>query len=209
MLSCTQLSLKQLSHIVANTCSPTLGLDVYCPLEKYTFEQNQTKNIEKDAVVGITYTLKEANSGELVETVTQAQPFYFLFGFGNLLDEFERHLDGKSAGEAFDFQLSPEQSYGPVDTEAVVDLPVSAFMIQGRFAEEYVKEGEIIQKQDPEGNAMPGRVVKRGLETFTIDFNHPMAGKHLHFAGTVVEVRAATEEELDHGHVHGPGGHHH
>lgn len=166
-------------------------------------------NIEKDAVVGITYTLKEANSGELVETVTEAQPFYFLFGSGNLLDDFEEQLQGKLAGEAFDFQLSPERAYGLMDAEAVVDLPVSAFMIQGRFAEEFVKEGETIQMQDPEGNALAGKVVKRGLETVTIDFNHPMAGKHLHFTGTVVEVRAATEEELDHGHVHGPGGHHH
>lgn len=166
-------------------------------------------NIEKDAVVGITYTLKEANSGELVETVTEAQPFYFLFGSGNLLDDFEGQLQGKLAGEAFDFQLSPERAYGLMDAEAVVDLPVSAFMIQGRFAEEFVKEGETIQMQDPEGNALAGKVVKRGLETVTIDFNHPMAGKHLHFTGTVVEVRAATEEELDHGHVHGPGGHHH
>ena len=166
-------------------------------------------NIEKDVVVGITYTLKEVNSGELVETVTAAQPFYFLFGSGNLLDDFEGHLQGKKSGELFDFQLIPEQAYGTVDPDAVVDLPVSAFMIQGRFAEEYVKEGEIIQMQDPEGNALPGRVVKRGLETVTIDFNHPMAGKHLHFSGAVVEVRAATEEEPDHGHVHGPGGHHH
>jgi FKBP-type peptidyl-prolyl cis-trans isomerase SlyD len=166
-------------------------------------------NIEKDAVVGITYTLKEANSGELVETVTEAQPFYFLFGSGNLLDDFEGQLQGKLAGESFDFQLSPERAYGLMDAEAVVDLPVSAFMIQGRFAEEFVKEGETIQMQDPEGNALAGKVVKRGLEMVTIDFNHPMAGKHLHFTGTVVEVRAATEEELDHGHVHGPGGHHH
>jgi FKBP-type peptidyl-prolyl cis-trans isomerase SlyD len=166
-------------------------------------------NIEKDSVVGISYTLKEVNTGELVETVADAHPFYFLFGSGNLLEDFEGHLHGKSAGEAFDFQLSPEQAYGPIDHEAVVDLPVSAFMIQGRFAEEYVKEGEIIQMQDPEGNALPGRVVKRGLETVTIDFNHPMAGKHLHFTGKVMEVRSATAEELDHGHVHGPGGHQH
>jgi len=166
-------------------------------------------NIEQDAVVGISYTLKEVNTGDLVETVADSHPFYFLFGAGNLLDEFEGHLHGKAAGDAFDFQLSPEQAYGLIDQDAVVDLPISAFMIQGRFAEEYVKEGETIQMQDPDGNALPGKVVKRGLETVTIDFNHPMAGKHLHFTGKVMEVRAATSEELDHGHVHGPGGHHH
>lgn len=181
----------------------------FAPKKSLPLGKTISMNIEKDAVVGITYTLKEANSGDVVETVTEAQPFYFLFGFGNLLEEFEGNLQGKRSGDSFDFKLSPEQAYGLVDSTAIVDLPVSAFMIQGRFAEEYVKEGEIIQMQDPEGNALPGRVLKRGLETVTIDFNHPMAGKHLHFAGTVVEVRSATEEELDHGHVHGPGGHHH
>ena len=165
--------------------------------------------IENDVVVGIAYTLREAGGGSLVETVTEVQPFYFLFGSGHLLDEFESRLHGKVSGHSFDFQLSPEQAYGLVDEDSVVDLPLTAFMIKGRFAEEYVKEGEAIQMQDPDGNALPGRVVKRGPEAVTVDFNHPMAGKHLHFSGKVVEVRAATEEELEHGHVHGPGGHQH
>jgi len=69
--------------------------------------------------------------------------------------------------------------------------------------------GNYIPMQDQNGYSLQGKVVKRGLDKVTMDFNHPMAGKNLHFTGDVLSVREATEEELHHGHVHGEGGHHH
>jgi FKBP-type peptidyl-prolyl cis-trans isomerase SlyD len=161
-------------------------------------------HIQNDLVVGISYTLRENGNEDIIESVKAEKPFYFLFGSGNLLPAFEEALEGKAKGEDFQFVLSAEEAYGPVDENAVVDLPVSAFMIDGKFAEEHVIVGELIQMQDPEGNPLMGKVVKRGLDAVTIDFNHPMAGKELNFSGTVIEVREATEEEMAHGHAHGP-----
>ena len=72
-----------------------------------------------------------------------------------------------------------------------------------------LKIGAIIPMQDNEGHHMRGVVVKVGINDVSMDFNHPLAGQHLRFEGEVVALRAATEDELAHGHVHGPGGHHH
>jgi FKBP-type peptidyl-prolyl cis-trans isomerase SlyD len=152
--------------------------------------------IDANHVVGITYTLTEANQTEVIEKVEQENPFYFLFGAGNLLPAFEDNLKGLEVGNSFSFSLNPEEAYGPVDSAAIVDLPVSAFMVDGRFAEEHVVVGEFIQMQDQDGNPLMGKVVTRGLDAVTIDFNHPMAGKQLAFSGEVVSVRAATEDEL-------------
>jgi len=155
--------------------------------------------IEANHVVGITYTLTEANQTEVIEKVEQENPFYFLFGAGNLLPAFEENLKGLAVGSSFSFLLEPEEAYGSVDEQAIVNLPVSSFMVDGRFAEEHVVVGEYIQMQDQEGNPLMGKVVKRGLEEVTIDFNHPMAGKNLAFSGEVVSVREATSEELNEG----------
>jgi FKBP-type peptidyl-prolyl cis-trans isomerase SlyD len=160
-------------------------------------------------VVGISYQLTEKGSDELIEKVTPDDPFVFLMGAGNLLEAFEEKLTGLSVGDTFDFILESEDAYGPVDENAIVKVPVEAFFINGRFAEELVVVGKPIRMQDQYGNPLIGRVKERGLENVTIDFNHPMAGKALHFRGEIVSIRPATEEELEHGHVHGPGGHYH
>ncbi|HWY35747.1 MAG TPA: hypothetical protein VNX68_13965, partial [Nitrosopumilaceae archaeon] len=84
-----------------------------------------------------------------------------------------------------------------------------AFFVEGKFDEERVKIGEELPMLDAEGHEMYGLVVQVGEEHVTMDFNHPLAGHDLHFSGEILEVRDATPEELDHGHVHGPHGHHH
>lgn len=165
--------------------------------------------IAPNKVVGISYTLKEEGLTDVIETVNASDPFYFLFGAGNLLPAFEEALQGLEVGSAFDFVLTAENAYGLPDEDAIMELPATIFMIDGRFAEEYVVVGEMIQLQDNMGNPLIGKVLKRGLETVTIDFNHPMAGKNLHFAGSVEAIRDASPEELAHGHVHGPDTHPH
>ena len=160
-------------------------------------------------VVGISYQLKEKGTTEIIEDVPSSDPFVFLLGAGNLLEAFENNLTDKSIGDAFDFILESEQAYGPVDSNAIVNIPIDVFFVNGKFAEDLVVVGKPIRMQDNQGNPLVGMVLERGLETVKIDFNHPMAGKALHFTGEIVSVRPATEGELAHGHVHGPGGHHH
>lgn len=166
--------------------------------------------IGKNTVVSITYKLSEANNkSEIIQEVDASQPLVFLFGVGQLLPKFEEHLAGKAAGEAYEFELAHMDAYGPLETEAVVDVPIDVFIVDGKLAEDMLVVGGQVRLRDQDGRLLQGTVLERGLESVKIDFNHPMAGKDLFFSGTVTEVREATEEELAHGHVHGPGGHQH
>tara|TARA_R110000868_G_scaffold147609_3_gene369149 strand:- start:29 stop:532 length:504 start_codon:yes stop_codon:yes gene_type:complete len=160
-------------------------------------------------VVTITYKLTESNSdGELVQEVLEKEPFVFLFGEQQVLPGFESNLEGKTTGENFEFGIKSEDSYGPIEKEAIVDLPINIFMVEGKLAE-MVTPGAFVPMNDQEGNPMQGLVLEIGDETIKMDFNHPMAGLDLFFTGQILDVREATPEELDHGHVHGEGGHHH
>jgi len=166
--------------------------------------------IEKNKVVSITYKLSEANNtAETIQEVDASQPLVFLFGMGQLLPKFEEHLAGKSKGDSYEFTLEHMDAYGPLEAEAVVEIPIDVFMVDGKLAEDMLVVGGQVRLRDQEGRLLQGMVLNRGLETVKVDFNHPMAGKSLHFAGTVTDVREATEEEIAHGHVHGEGGHHH
>jgi len=165
--------------------------------------------IQKNHVVAISYTLKEKGSESIIEKVEETDPFIFLFGSGSLLEKFEENLNGKAIGDPFDFILMASDAYGVMEADAIVDVPIEVFMQNGKLMEDLVIPGRQVRLQDQNGNPLTGIVLERGLEKIKIDFNHPMAGKNLHFVGKVIEVRPATNEEIDHGHVHGPGGHHH
>ncbi|MFT7034226.1 MAG: FKBP-type peptidyl-prolyl cis-trans isomerase SlyD [Cyclobacteriaceae bacterium] len=165
--------------------------------------------IESNKVVTITYKLQESNKeGEIVQEVLEKEPFVFLFGTEQVLPGFESNLQGKTTGNDFSFEIKSDDSYGPIDEEAIVTLPINIFMVEGKLAE-MVKIGEFLPMNDQEGNEMQGLVLEIGDETIKMDFNHPMAGLDLFFTGKVLDVREANPEELDHGHVHGPEGHHH
>lgn len=166
--------------------------------------------IEKNKVVSITYKLSEAgNRAEVIQEVEADQPLVFLFGTGQLLPKFEENLAGKQKGDSYAFELFHTDAYGPLDAEAVVDIPIDVFMVDGKLAEDMLVIGGMVRLRDQEGRLLQGTVLQRGLETVKVDFNHPMAGKDLYFSGTVTDVREATADEIAHGHVHGEGGHHH
>ena len=168
--------------------------------------------IGKNTVVSVDYHLSSSINGEpenLVEQTSKEHPFVFLFGSGGLLPEFEKNLEGKVSGDPFDFRISAENGYGLVEQDYIVSIEKSAFMIDGAFDAERVKVGSELEMNDADGNILVGLVAEIGENHVTMDFNHPMAGHDLHFAGKVLEVREATTEEISHGHVHGPGGHHH
>lgn len=164
--------------------------------------------ITKHQVVGITYTLTSPeNETEILDQAGAEDPLYFIFGIGATLPKFEENLGKLNSGDSFDFTLSPEDGYGDYDMEAVVRFPKSNFMIDGIAME--LELGNVLPFVDQEGNEMHGEVVDITDDTVLVDFNHPMAGETLHFKGKVVEIREATKEEIEHGHVHGEHGHDH
>jgi FKBP-type peptidyl-prolyl cis-trans isomerase SlyD len=154
--------------------------------------------VEKDKAVTIRYTLRV--DGEVVD---QGELPY-LHGHGQIIPGLEETLEGKSVGEKINVVVPPEKAYGQKNPEAVQVVPKSAFPEGSE-----VKVGEQFYAQDQSGQPMPFTITKVEGEDVTIDFNHPLAGKELNFEVEIVDVRDATPEELAHGHVHGPDGHHH
>ncbi|SHL89006.1 FKBP-type peptidyl-prolyl cis-trans isomerase [Hymenobacter psychrotolerans] len=168
--------------------------------------------ISEKKVVTITYDLSVTDENQekvLVESAEADAPMVFLFGQSGLPEEFERQLDGKQAGDSFNFSLTPKQAYGEYDQQAVVDIPKNVFEIDGQIDGEMLQVGNFLPMADNQGHHMQGKVLEIGDEAVKMDFNHPLAGMVMHFDGKVADVREATQEELDHGHVHGEGGHHH
>lgn len=170
--------------------------------------------IEKNKVVSVNYVLtvyeKEGDAETLVEETSIENPFVFLYGNGDLLEDFETALSSKIKGDKFDFKVAYERGYGQIHLDHIVNVPIEAFKDEdGNMDEEMVVVGNMLPMHDHEGNRMQGLVVEITDTYVKMDFNHPLAGKNLHFTGEVLEVRPATLEELSHGHVHGPGGHHH
>jgi FKBP-type peptidyl-prolyl cis-trans isomerase SlyD len=166
--------------------------------------------IDKNTVVSLHYRLTENDVlGELVEETFGGQPLVFLYGAGQMIPEFERQLAGKATGDNFAFGIKSEDAYGDSDPDAVVLLPLSTFEVDGELDGEMLQVGNVIPMSDDQGNRLNGTVVEVNADGVVIDFNHPMAGVNLFFTGTIDSVREATETEIEHGHVHGPGGHHH
>jgi len=166
--------------------------------------------IENNKVVTLTYELRlKSASGEVAEKVDTNNPFVFLFGHGNIIPGFESNLSGKKVGDSFSFSLSPDEAYGMVSQEAIVDLQINIFQVDGQTDHDMLKIGNSIPMMDQEGNRLNGKVLKVEAENVTMDFNHPLAGETLHFTGEVTDIREATETELQHGHVHSHGTHNH
>lgn len=168
--------------------------------------------IEQNKVVTLSYELHSTDERKqkvLIERTDSANPFVFIFGMGNLIPSFEENVSGLSVGDKFAFSIEAEEGYGPVDKDAIVDIPIDVFKQDGIIMMDILKIGSMLPMSDNEGNRMDGKIIAVTGEAVTLDFNHPLAGRPLHFSGEVVEVRDASPEELDHGHVHGAGGHHH
>ena len=133
---------------------------------------------------------------ELMEKATPEQPLSFIYGVGMMLPKFEENIFGLSAGEKFDFIINTEDGYGLYEDENVFDLERSIFEIDGKLDEEMVFEGNVVPLMDNEGNRINAQVVSVSDTHVKVDLNHPLAGENLHFKGTVLEVREATEKEL-------------
>lgn len=153
-------------------------------------------------VATIAYTLKD-DQGTLIDQADKDQPFAFILGVGNIIPGLENALEGKSAGDQVSVTIEPAQAYGERDDNLKQTL--SKEMFEGV---DEVKPGMQFHAQTNQGMSVVTVTEVEG-EDVTIDGNHPLAGVTLNFDVDVLEVRDATEEELEHGHVHGPGGHEH
>lgn len=163
--------------------------------------------VAKNRVVTLTYTLTIEN-GEVVDTATTEAPFVFIHGIGQTLPHFDNNLNDLKAGDAFEFLISAENAYGVSNDDYIVQIPRSVFA-GPEVPSDILQVGNVVPMQDQNGHPMNGVILSIGEETVEMDFNHPLADKDLNFSGNIISVREATQEELDHGHVHGPGGHHH
>jgi FKBP-type peptidyl-prolyl cis-trans isomerase SlyD len=156
--------------------------------------------ITQNAVVAIHYTLTD-DSGNKLDS-SDGTPLAYLHGNGNLIPGLERELEGKSAGDKLSVKIVPADAYGEYDKSLIQRVPRRALKGIGNL-----QVGMQLHTQSPHG-VRAVTVTQIAGDMVTIDGNHPLAGKSLNFEVEVAEVRAATEEELAHGHVHGPGGHH-
>lgn len=154
--------------------------------------------ITKHKVAAIHYTLRD-NEGNVLDSSEGRDPLYYIQGVGNLIPGMEENLEGKSKGDKLNIKVSPEKGYGELDEALVQKVPKTA------FGDQEVKPG--MRFHTDQGQVVT--VTEVATETVTVDANHPLAGVELNFAVEVMEVRNATQEEISHGHVHGPGGHQH
>ena len=160
---------------------------------------NNSKNksiVEKDIVVTLDYTLKVA--GEVVDTSQGGDPIVFLQGHGQIIPGLETALYGMGVGESKNVHVTPEQGYGEIDEKAFTVIPRDEFP-----SDIPLEPGVGLRLRDDEGEVMDAQIDSVDADNIRLDFNHPLAGKELHFSVTVVDLREATREELEHGHAHG------
>lgn len=158
--------------------------------------------IEKNKAVSLAYELEV--EGKIADKAGKDSPLEYIHGTQMLLPRFEQEVEGKEPGDKFEFTLSPEEGYGEYKLEYKFDIPKEAFMSNGVLQEQFLQIGAIVPMLDGQGNVVRGTVAAVGEDKVTMDFNHPMAGKTLHFTGEVVDVREAPAEE-EHHCCHGKG----
>ncbi len=158
--------------------------------------------IAKDTVAIFHYTLTEEGGG-FSENSRDEDPVAYLHGHKNVLPGLEDAMLGKKAGEKVSVILAPEQAYGARNPELQQRMSIKHLKFNGKL-----KAGDIAWVETQDGPRQV-TVIKPGKFMAEVDTNHPLAGKRLTFEIEIINVRAATEEEIAHGHAHGDGGHHH
>ncbi|HSM27571.1 MAG TPA: peptidylprolyl isomerase [Thioalkalivibrio sp.] len=159
--------------------------------------------ISTNSVVLIDYTLTN-DQGDVIDTSSGREPLAYLQGHQNIISGLESALEGKSAGDRVQVSIAPADGYGERDESLSQAVPRQMF----EDADQVIV-GMQFHTMTEQGHQQVVTVTAVDAENVTVDANHPLAGETLNFDVTVVEVREALPEELEHGHVHGPGGHHH
>ena len=159
--------------------------------------------ITERMVVSIHYKVADAATDEMIDSSEGDEPMTYLHGAQNIIPGLERALEGKTVGDHVSVTIAPPDAYGEYSEDRVQEVPIEAFE-----QVEDLKPGMIVTAQSGDGQ-INLVVTDVGESTVTVDANHPLAGKSLAFDVSVISIREASEEEVAHGHVHGPGGHHH
>lgn len=157
--------------------------------------------VADDVVVTMEYTVKV--DGEVVDSSDDHEPIEFLQGHSQVISGLEKQLYGMAVGDSKSFVVAPREGYGERDADAIADIPRSEFP-----DDIPLEPGVELQMEDEDGDVMNAVIVSAGDKTIRLDFNHPLAGKELHFSVQVIGLRQATAEELEHGHAHSEGHHH-
>lgn len=159
--------------------------------------------IAQNMVVSFHYTLKN-DGGEVLDESSGDEPMMYLHGHDNIVPGLERKLTGRKVGDKLEVVVDPADGYGERDPRGKQEIPRAAFPDDAP-----IEVGISFVIQTPDGDVVPMWIVGIDGDRVSCDLNHPLAGERLHFAVEVMAVRDATSEELEHGHPHGPGGHHH
>ena len=158
--------------------------------------------VEKDKAVSFHYTLKNAD-GEQMETSREKDPMSYLHGANNIITGLEKAMEGHAINDEFSVTVQPEEAYGVRNEKNVQRVPLKRLKGVGK-----ISVGQVLNLQTNQGQVQV-TVLKVGRFNVDVDGNHPLAGKALTFDVEITDIREATAEELEHRHVHGPGGHQH
>lgn len=154
--------------------------------------------MDNNKYIAVSYKLYTSdNEKELIEEAPVDKPFQFISGLGVALPAFESKMLDLAKGEKFDFTLSKAEAYGDYDIQRVIELDKKMFEINGRFDSEQIFEGAVVPLVNADGNHFNGTVLEIKDNKVTMDLNHPLAGKDLHFVGTLVENRDASKDEIE------------
>ena len=172
------------------------------PAAACRYQTELRMKIEKDRVVRFHYTVSEAGQAPIESSKDRGEPLAILIGHGNIIPGLEKAMMDKEAGEKFSVDVASTEAYGERRDGLTQRVPKKHF---GK--EKLVPGAQVVLQTNFGPRAVT--VQKVGMSVVDVDLNHPMAGKDLHFDVEIVDVREAGKEELEHGHVHGDGGHHH
>ncbi len=153
------------------------------------------KTVQDNLVVTLDYKLIVED--EMLESTEDGEPIIFIQGIGQIISGLENSLYGMEVGDKKTVVIQPEDGYGEYDPESLQEAK------KEEFSEEIPLDvGTFLDLEDDEGDILSAQIIAAEEDTVTLDFNHPLAGKTLTFEITLTDLRPASEEELDHGHVH-------
>jgi len=165
-------------------------------MDENFYQNSQPEQVAKNIVVSLEYTLTV--DGEVVDYSNKEEPLEYIQGHDQIIPGLESALNGMVVGESKQVTVAASEAYGEVDEEAIIEVNRSD------FPEEVPMEiGTEVQVRNMDGHVLDARIASISDDKVKLDFNHPLAGKDLQFDVTVVSLRNATEEEIEHGHVHG------
>ena len=155
--------------------------------------------VEENKVISLEFTMTD-DKGEVLDSSLENGPFVYIQGTNSIVPGLESEVNGKAIGTEFDITLKPEEAFGEIDEESIMVLPKADFKdVEAEL--EVGMELEMADEEDPEQSYLVA-ITEMTEDEVKIDGNHPLAGLTLRFVGKVSEIREATAEELEHGHIH-------